>query len=1050
MFAHLHTHSYYSFSAGTIAATDLPLIARKHGMSAIALTDTNNMSGAIEFYFAAKKAEIKPILGVELKTPYERAVLLAKNNAGYREMNEVLSRVLEGIPQIKPKLTLEDAEDKRKEIMPDERYIPLAPFLQGLSDDLFILSSSPEILIALAGAKNLFIELVPAERQQWNILREIYTRERIPVVATNNIVFEHADEHRLHSLLRAIGTNTTYGNTPHYEISDNSQRFLSEQEFRATCGSISKEAFRNIDRIVSECNVTFDVSYNKFARFDCPQPFVLLKEIAERGFCVRFPHPTPDHRSRFEYELQMIEQLGATSYFLAVHEMIQFAKSKNFPYLGRGSGANSIIAYCLGISNVDPVTNNLRFERFLNPERTSAPDFDIDFSWRDRYEVIHYMIDKYGAGSAAMLCTINCYRDRGGIREVGKALGYTEAEINERIDRVAAFVRTGKKEAIADANLPDVRDWLQWAGYVQGFPRHLSVHAGGILIADKPLTHYTALQNAPIGVPITQIDMFSAEDLRLIKLDILSTRGLGTYWDTMHIVEERTGVRPPVEEETVAFNDPATQEIIRSGKTKGCFYIESPAMIGLLRKLRTDTFENLTAASSVIRPGVAQSGMMDEFIHRRHLARNAMAHHLYGRILGAPPAASGRRKAASKPIPQLLELLPETYGVMVYQEDVLTVVHEFAGLSYGEADLFRRSMSGKLRSHERMSEMKGRFVGGALERGHTLAAAEEVWRQVSSFAGYSFCKAHSASYAVLSFQEAWLKVHYPAEFLCSVLNNFGGYYHHQEYINEAKLLGITVLLPDVNDSEHRHIIEDERTIRLGFVAFRDVSQASLESLLEQRDRGGRYTSIEDFALRSGVTHEDGMTLIKLGACESLMPERAQAAMKFGLLSRQKIGRTKQYALDYPIEIGAYSFSHLTEPDPLTIFRREKEYLGYSVTNHPCDFLEEQEGTVLACDLAQYGDSRITIQGYRTAQKGVTTRTGKPMLMLNISDKSGMMDVVVWNEQYVKFYSELRTGEAFRISGKVEMSFEVPSLQAEKIEKLEYSYPIPIACAVQCQ
>jgi DNA polymerase III alpha subunit len=282
-------------------------------------------------------------------------------------------------------------------------------------------------------------------------------------------------------------------------------------------------------------------------------------------------------------------------------------------------------------------------------------------------------------------------------------------------------------------------------------------------------------------------------------------------------------------------------------------------------------------------------------------------------------------------------------------------------------------------------------------------------------------------------------VHHPAEFLCSVLNNFGGYYNHQEYINEAKLLGITVRLPDVNYSEYRHTIEDERTIRLGFVAFREVSQASLESLLEQRERGGRYTSIEDFALRSGVTHEDGMTLIKLGACNSISPERAQAAMKFGLLSRQRVGRTKQYALDYPVEIGAYNFSHLSEPDALTIFRREKEYLGYAVTNHPCDFLEERDGVVLAADLSQYGARRVTIQGYRAAQKGVTTRTGKPMLMLNISDKSGMMDVVVWNEEYVKFYSELRTGEAFRITGEVQMSFDVASLQAQRIEKLDYEW-----------
>jgi DNA polymerase-3 subunit alpha len=1038
MFTHLHTHSYYSFNAGTIAASDLPELAKRKGMTTLALTDTNNMSGAFEFYFAAKKAGVKPILGVELKTRYERAVLLAKNNAGYREMNETLSRVMEAIPFVKPKLTLEDVDDKRTEILPDDDYVPLAPFLKGLSHNLFIVSSTPEILIALSGRPNVFIELIPAERKLWDVLRHIYKNERLPVVATNNVFMESPQDYDLHTLLRAIGSNTTLGNTPHFELADPSQYFTDEATFRVACRNIHEEAFRNIELIAEQCNIEFDTSYNKFARFQTADPFGLLKSLSEQGFAKRYKHPTGEHRSRFEYELQTIEQLGATSYFLAVHDMLGFAKSKNIPHLGRGSGANSIIAYCLEISNVDPVVNNLRFERFLNPERTSAPDFDIDFSWTVRYEIINYMLDKYGRDSAAMLSTINCYRDRGGVREIGKALGYTEAEINQTMGEVRAYGRTGELDRLESVTHTDVQQWLQWASRIEGYPRHLSVHAGGIVIGDKPLANYCALQQAPIGVPITQIDMFSAEDIKLIKLDILATRGLGTYWDTMALVEERTGVRPPVEDETVAFSDEATKESIRIGKTRGCFYIESPAMIGLLRKLETDTFENLTAASSVIRPGVAQSGMMDEFIHRRHLARTAMAHHLYGRILEGEPKASGRRKDASKPIPALLELLPETFGVMVYQEDVLTVVHDFAGLSYGEADLFRRSMSGKLRSHERMSAMKSRFIEGALSKGHTVDAAEEVWRQVSSFAGYSFCKAHSASYAVLSFQEAWLKVHYPAEFICSVLNNFGGYYNHQEYINEAKLLGLTVKIPDVNWSEHRHTVDASGAIRLGMVAFRKVSQRSIQSLLDERERGGRYTSIEDFALRSGVSHEDGMALIKLGACESFESERARGAMKFGLLSRQRFAKTQQYALDYPVELGSYNFAHLSEPDALTIFHREKEYLGYAVTNHPCDFLDAvSEETIKAAELSKYIGKTISIVGYRAASKGVTTRTGKAMLMLNIADHTGMVDVTVWNEQYMRYYTELSTGQAYRITGRVQESFGVPSLEARTIDKLEY-------------
>jgi len=1059
MYTHLHCHSYFSFSAGTIPAVELPLLAKNAGMTALALTDTNNMSGALQFYFAARKAGIKPILGVELKTRHERAVLLAKNNAGYKEICETLSRVLEGIPQTKPKLTLEDVGIKEVPMVSDDNYYSLAPYLLGLSDNVYTLSSSPAVLSALASANvpNLYMEIILSERKEWPVLRELFQHLSIPIVASNDVFLQSESDFELHELLRAIGTNTTLHNTPVYELAQPSQWFMDERTFREYTKGIDETAFQNIERIAKTCEVEFDTSYNKFARYPCDDPFARLKSLAEKGFERRYSSPTPEHRSRFEYELRTIEGLGATSYFLAVHDMIMFARSKNFPYLGRGSGANSLIAYCLEISNVDPVVNTLRFERFLNPERTSAPDFDIDFSWKNRYEVINYMLDKFGRENSAMLCTIQCYRERGGIREVGKALGFSDAEINELGSNVRAVARTGNVNGFhkREGYLQDVENWLRWSERLQGFPRHLSVHAGGIVIGDKPLSHYTPVQNAPIGVPITHIDMFSAEDIRLIKLDVLSTRGLGTYWDTMALVEKRYGFRPPVENEQIAFNDEPTRELIRTGKTKGCFYIESPAMISLLRKLRTDTFQNLTAASSVIRPGVSQSGMMDEYIYRSHFVRKFGKPFRFTKeyfiallkdyAIRIKKITNELKLAAAKPILPLLELLPETFGIIVYQEDVLTVVHLYAGLSLAKADVFRRSLSGKLRSFESIARMKYDFIEGALLNGHPNEEAEEVWRQVSSFGGYSFCKAHSASYAVLSFQEAWLKVHYPAEFLCSVLNNFGGFYNHQEYVNEAKALGIVVKLPDVNGSEIVHTVGDDEDgkpfIRLGLIAFSNVSLQSLVIVLENRERGGRYTSIEDFAIRSGVTQEDGMTLIKLGACESIESNRAISAMKFGLLVRQANRKSLQNTLEFPMELMSYNFEHLTEPDALTIFHRERKYFGYSVTNRPTDFLPlDDQNRVRAIELKSYTGKRITIVGFRSASKGVTTKTGKPMLMLNISDDTGMMDVVVWSDVYVRYYSELSTGQAFRITGKVEMSFDVPSLHAERIESVGFAIP----------
>lgn len=1025
MLTHLHCHSFYSFSAGTMRATELPKYAAQAGMSSLALTDTNNLSGAIEFYQSALEHGIRPILGVELKTRQERAVLIARSNAGYKEMCDTVTTILQAIPQVKPKLTLENLQDKPQEEEMDDSMKPLAPFLSELSNEIVILSSTPSVLRALAPkhSGHLFIELIPSERKRWKLLREIFRDHRLEPVASNNVYMRAKEEHKLHLLLRAIGTNTTIGNTPGYELATNSQCFVTERELREMLPGVDERAFQNTQRIAESCEISFDVNTNKFGAYPVDDPYALLKQLAEEGLRARGKERSHEYCARVEKELATIRDLNVTNYYLAVYDMICFAKRKNFPYLGRGSGANSLVAYLLGIANVDPVVHHLPFERFLNPERSSAPDFDIDFNWRDRDEVIDYMIDSYGRDRAAMLCTIQSYRDRGAMREVGKALGFTEAEINERISgaRIVRYAAEQEKpntkaynEAAAASTLPDVKDWMQWADRIQGMPRNLSVHAGGIVIGDKPLSWYTAVQYAPKGVPITHIDMFSADDIKLNKLDILSTRGLGKYADTMTLVEQRYGVRPPIEDETIAFNDEPTKALIREGKTKGCFYIESPAMISLLKKLRTDTFENLTAASSVIRPGVSQSGMMQEFI-RRHR--------------GMAPAVHVH--------PLLGELMKDTYGVMVYQEDVLIVAHELAGLTYGQADIFRRSMSGKLRSYERMYEMRDTFVNGCVGRGVERSVAEEVWRQVSSFAGYSFCKAHSASYAVLSFQEAWLKVHYPAEFLCSVLNNGGGFYNHQEYVEEAKRLGVTVKLPDINLSERLHTVEADRTIRLGFVAFRDITQASLDNLLANREQR-EYTSVEDVARRSGVTYEDGLVLMQLGLCDSLSDSRSHAAFLFGLMARPlknirgKKGQHAQVALEMEdtltCDLPAYS-----QPSALRLFRLEKKYLGYSVTNSPHEFIITEEGITPSGELVSRLGKIVTVIGYVSAYKITSTRRGDRMMMLNISDEDGMIDVVAWPEVFRRSYSTLAAAEMLRIKGKVTESFDVVGLEAISIE-----------------
>jgi DNA polymerase III alpha subunit len=385
------------------------------------------------------------------------------------------------------------------------------------------------------------------------------------------------------------------------------------------------------------------------------------------------------------------------------------------------------------------------------------------------------------------------------------------------------------------------------------------------------------------------------------------------------------------------------------------------------------------------------------------------------------------------------KLMPDTYGVMVYQEDVLTVAHELAGISYGKADIMRRAMSGKARDHERVSDLKLDFIRGCVQNNITESVALEIWRQIESFSGYSFCKAHSASYAVLSFQEAWLKVYHPAEFLCNVLNNQGGYYRHQDYINECRLLGVTVLLPDVNKSGYWHTVEADKTIRLGFVAFKDLSQNSMETMLKNRDEGGAYRSVDDFTKRSGVTPEDGKLLIELGALDSLGVDRPRANLRFAAsVKRSDPRRHGQHSLDFPEQPFLYDLSHIHSYERLYCFRRERACFGYSVSDLPFDFLTPYlEGAAPGAEIEKYVGKEITVVAAIATSKVVSTKKSQMMLMLNLSDASGMFDVVIWPEEFQKYYQVFSNAEALRITGKVAASFDVPVLEARTIERLEF-------------
>lgn len=1023
---HLHTHSYYSFLAGTLSIEELVACATSKGCTAVALTDTNNVSGATEFIKSCQASNLKPIIGAEVRTAYQKATLLARNWDGYEQICRVVSAVADHHPPARirerddDEITITGRDAVNDSCRLDEILI------QHASHDMVVLTRSSQLLEMLAGSplrENVYGELIKADEGNWGILTRTAERHGLPVVATNDAYYPDPTYHSFHSVLRAIATNTTIATVPSAALADPSQYLCSESQFQ--------DWFRNIpaalaarEEITDCCVVDFEMEHSKYAAYpDCTRhdAIELLRDRAKEGFLLRYPDASDIHRERFDREFKIITSMGFTDYFLIAWDVVRYAITRQYPYVGRGSGANSIIAYCLDITNVDPIELDLYFERFLNPERASPPDFDIDFSWKYREEIIRYLFERHGQDRTAMIGTITTFNPRGAIREVGKVMGFSDAEIRQTTRLLPGF-SAGRH--LSDPDAPFVKHaasllrsrhgktWIELARRLLSFPNHYGIHSGGIILSPAPIHRYSATQTSRNGVRITQQDMYSMDDWRMEKLDILSTRGLGTYEDTMHAVTRHTGVRPTIADYRVAMNDPETKALMREGRTIGCFYVESPAMIQLLRKLRTDSFEMLTAASSIIRPGVAQSGMMQAFIERYH-----------------DPSK------INTPHPMLAKLLHSTFGVMVYQEDVIKVAHIIGGLRLGEADLLRRAMSGKMRSKEAMRALKNSFLNGCLRNGVSDDASAEIWRQMESFAGYSFCKAHSASYAVLSFQEAWLKTHYPAFFLCSVLNNQGGYYRPDVYVQEAKRLGIRVLLPDVQASMELNFCPDLQTIQLGFLHVKGLSNAAMDSIQRARADDGPFTSLQDCLLRTGLRHSDALQLVKCGAFDSFEVSRPALTAALRLQFRSE-NKTSQGELPFESEDLIDELRELRPYSAEQVTRSELEAFSFSVSAHVLDhYRTKTRGCVNSLDIRRHVGKRVHVAGWMVSSKMSSTRTGARMMFINLDDGHGLIDIVLFPRCFGAYGHILHGSGPYRVTGRVVIEHSVVSVIADSLVAL---------------
>ena len=757
-----------------------------------------------------------------------------------------------------------------------------------------------------------------------------------------------------------------------------------------TTFALYPQLIENAERILYECEINLDNSVKNKRTFtgNVYDDRELLRKLAFDGMMYRYGAANKTAYRRIEKELDIIERMGFCAYFLIAWEIVKFAMSQGFYHVGRGSGANSVVAYCLKITDVDPIELDLYFERFLNPKRSSPPDFDLDFSWKDRDIVIKHIFDKYGPEHVALLGATVTFQGNSLCRELGKVFGLPKGEIDLMERNPEAFARQSEIG----------RQILTIAERLRDF------------ITEEPITNFAALDLPPKGFPTTQYDMYSAEKLGFEKIDILSQRGIAHIREAVEMVERGRGLHIDIHQINALKQDELIRRQLLKAETCGCFYIESPAMRGLLRKLRCCDYKTLVAASSIIRPGVAKSGMMREYINRFHHPETVDYKH-----------------------PLLKELLAETYGVMIYQEDVLKVGHYFAGLDLAEADVLRRMMGHKMRDKSEFEEVTKRFFDNCKAKGYPDALVCELWRQIESFSGYSFSKAHSASYAVESYQSLYLKSHYPIEFQVAVINNFGGFYQTWFYFNEARRMGAKIHLPCVNRSDYLTTLNG-RTIFMGFVHLQGLEQAFVEQFLAEREARGPFKSLEDFIARVPFKIEQLVLLIRGGAFGFTRKPKAEL-LWLAHLSKSD-GKKEQVDTLFQLENQHFEFPDFTV-NALQNAYDEVELYGFPVSLTWFDMLKTKfRGELMACQMLNFVGQRYRMLGKLVTVKYVRTCKGDTMALATFVDVTGEAFDTVHFPQVLKAWPFQGDG-VYLLLGKVTEEFGQPSLEVEKMDRLGY-------------
>ncbi len=1062
-FVHLHVHTQYSLLDGAIRLDSLFKKAKEFGMHSVAITDHGTMFGVFEFWEIAKKYDIKPIIGCECyvapRTRHDKTqidakgmshlVLLAENQEGYVNLCRLASLAqLEGF-YYKPRVD----KDALKEH--SEGVIALSACLHG---EIPLLLNAGKVDQADEAARfyqetfgedSFFLELqnngLEIQERVNRSLLEMSQRLSIPIVATNDCHYMDKKDIRAHEVLLCVQTGKTMNDPNRFKFGTDQLYFKSKEDMAGYFGDYP-DALANTVKIASRCNVEFDTKTYHFPQYETDEGLEaadLFAKRAREGFAKLFEiikkkNPEADEKlylKRLEYEVEVINKMGFPGYFLIVSDFIQFAKRKGIPVgPGRGSAAGSLVAYSLRITDLDPIEHGLIFERFLNPGRISMPDIDVDFCINGREEVFKYVMERYGGGEyVAQIITFGKMKSRAVIRDVGRALDVPLREVDviaKLIPEVLgiklkdALTMEPKLKALYDEQA-HIRELVDISLVLEGLTRHASVHAAGVVVSDKPLTQYLPVYKGKKDEVVTQFDMHGVETIGLVKFDFLGLRNLTVIQGTVDLIEHQGKMAPDVD--NLDFEDKATYELLAAGDTTGVFQLESSGMKNLLVRMAPNSFSDIVALVALYRPGPLDSGMADTYVERKN-----------------------GRMAVEYMTPELESILKETYGVILYQEQVMKIASVLASYDMGEADGLRKAMGKKIA--EKMAEHRIRFTEGAKENNISMEISTKIYDLMETFGGYGFNKSHSAAYALIAFQTAYLKAHYMVEFLAAILtsqiHNIDGVV---KYIAECASHDIEVLPPDINESVTTFTVKDGK-IRFGLVAVKNVGEGAIETIIAEREENGNFASLFEFCERVDLRKVNKRvleSLIKCGAFDSTGARRAQIwacledAIDYGQMARKE-RLSPQRGLfdddDLPDSIKQPPMPEIPEWDRKQLLNFEKEALGFYISGHPLGSYKElidlyaNHDTISIKELAD--ESVVRVPGILTSVKKIMTKKNDPMAFITTEDTHGSVETIVFTSVYAVAADVLVNDTPVFILGRVQKSEEAVQIIADTIIPIE--------------